>query len=116
MERKQEIEDQISAALQSAKNMEQAELPFGFSDKVLNKMRSKSRVRIMYNFSPYLRVAAVFVIIIVNVFTLRLFIESQPKQSPAQYVTIKDFVNDYQLSDGNEELITTNKVPGHEQP
>ena len=34
-------------------------------------------------------------------------------QSPAQFVTIRDFVNDYQINDTNDELLTVN-TPAHE--
>lgn len=116
METKQNIEDQINAALQSAKNIQQSELPYGFSDRLMNKMQAKSNVRWMYTISPLLRIAAVFIIIIINVLTLRLALSPQPAAVAQPYVTIKDFVKDYQINDGNEELLTSNNTPLHEQP
>ncbi len=115
MDRKQDIEDNINAALQAAGKIQPSELPNGFSERVANKLHAQNKVRMLYNIAPLLRVAAVFVLIIINVFTLRLFTEGQPKQATAQYVTIKDFVNEYQINDGSEDLLTTNTSP-YEQP
>jgi hypothetical protein len=114
MERKTDIEDQINAALQSAKSIEPSDLPYGFSERVANRLHSQNNVRRLYNIAPLLRVAAVFVIIIINVLTLRLTTDGQPKQTATQYVTLKDFVNEYQINDASEELLTTN-IPTHEQ-
>ena len=114
METKPNIEDQINAALQSAKNIQPVELPFGFSDKVVNKLEAKDNVRKLYTVSPLLKMAAMFIIILINIFTLRLALSPQQTQSPAQYATIKDFVSEYQINnDVNEELLTTN-TPAHE--
>jgi hypothetical protein len=114
METKPNIEDQVNRALESVKNIQPAELPFGFSDRVIVKLHAKpANVRSMYTISPILKVAAVFILILINIFTLRLALSPQPVQSPAQYVTIKDFVNDYQVNDANVELLTINK-PAHE--
>ena len=116
METKTNIEEQINRAFESVKNTEPVELPFGFSDRVMNKLHEKpNNVRSIYSMSPLLKVAAVFILILVNVFTLRLaFFSPQPVQNPTQYVTtINDFVNDYQINDTNEELVTLN-TPAHE--
>lgn len=116
METNRNIEDQVNAALQAAKNIQPAELTFGFSDRVMNRVHTKSNVRWLYNVSPLLRVAAVFVIIIINMLTLKLAFTTQPAPSAPQYISFKDFVNDYQINDGSEELLTTNNTPVHEQP
>jgi hypothetical protein len=114
METKHNIEDQINAALQSARNILPVELPYGFSDKVMNRLHTKeNNVRSVFTLSPLVRIAALFILIIVNMFTLKLALSPQPVQNPAQFVTIKDFVNDYQINDTNEELLTTN-TPAHE--
>jgi len=116
METKQDIEDQINRAFESVKNTEPIELPSGFSDKVLAKLHAQpTYIRSMYTISPLLKVAAIFILILVNIFTLRLALSPQPTTAPTQYVTIKDFVNDYQINDANEELLTIN-TPPHEQP
>lgn len=114
METKPDIEDLINKALNSVKNTEPVELPFGFSDKVMRKLQAKeNNVRSLYSISPLLKVAAMLVIILINVFTLKLALSSQPAQSPTQYVTIKDFVNGYHINDSNEDLLTVN-TPAHE--
>lgn len=114
METKQNIEDSINRALNSVKNTEPVELPFGFSDRVMNKIHAKeNNVRSLYTISPLLKVAAMLILILVNVFTLKLALSSQPTQSPTQYVTIKDFVNDYHIYDTSEDLLTVN-TPAHE--
>lgn len=117
METRPDIEEQINRAFNSVKNTESVELPFGFADKVMNKIHAneRGRVRNMYTISPLLKVAAMVVLIVVNVFTIKLALNSgsQPAQSPAQYGTIKDFVNNYQMNDANEELLTVN-TPNHE--
>ncbi len=114
MERKPDIEDQINATLAAAKNIPPSELPDGFSDRVMNRV-SVRPVRSMYTISPLLKIAAVFIIIIINVFTLRLALSPQPVQG-TPYVTIKDFVNEYQINDANEEIVTTTySTPAHEQ-
>jgi hypothetical protein len=115
METKPDIEDQINAALQSAKNIQPVELPYGFSERVVSRLQRKDNVRSLYTLSPLLKVAAIFILILINVFTLRLALSPQPVQSPAQYVTIKDFVNEYQINDPNEELLTTANTTTHEQ-
>ena len=116
METNQNIENEINRAFNSVKNTEPVELPFGFADKVMNKLHTKQdNVRSLFTISPFLKVAAVFVLIFINVFTLRLALSPQPTQSPAQYTTttINDFVNDNQINDTNEELLTIN-TPAHE--
>lgn len=114
METKPNIEDLINKALSSVKNTEPVELPFGFSDRVMNKLHAKeNNVRSLYTISPLLKAAAMVVLILVNVFTLKLALSSQPTQSPAQYATIKDFVNGYNFNDANEDLLTVN-TPAHE--
>jgi hypothetical protein len=116
MEMKPEIEDQIKATLQSAKSMSPSELPYGFSDRVMNKLQEKNNnVRSIYILSPLLRVAAVFILVVINVITLRLALSPQPAQSTVQYGTIKDFVNEYQINDAGEEVVITN-TPTYEQP
>jgi hypothetical protein len=114
METNPNIEDQINRALKSVNNIEPVELPFGFSDRVINRLHTQqNNVRSIYTISPLLKVAAVFVLILINIFTLRLALSPQPTQSPAQFVTIRDFVNDYQINDTNDELLTVN-TPAHE--
>src|ERR1700677_2192230 len=115
METNKNIEDQINRALNSVKNTEPVESPFDFADKVMNKVHSKEdNVRHLYSMPPFLKVAAVFVLMLINVFTLKLALSSQPAQAPVQYsTTINDFVNDYQLNDANVELLTAN-TPSHE--
>lgn len=114
METKSNIEDQINAALKSAKRIQSVELPDGFSEKVMNRLHQKdNNVRSIFSFSPLLRVAAIFILILINVFTLRLALSPQPTQNAAQYVTIKDFVNEYHISDVSEQVATTN-TPAHE--
>jgi len=116
METKHNIEDQINAALQSAKNIQPAELPYGFSDRVMNKLHAKEdNVRSIFTLTPFLRVAAIFILVMINVFTLRLALSPAPVQNPAQFATIKDFVNEYQINDVNEDLATANTTT-HEQP
>jgi len=108
------IEDKVNAALQSVKNIKPAELPEGFSDRVVSRLHEKdNNVRSMFVFSPLLKVAAVFILILVNVFTLRFALSPQPIQNPSQKITIKDFVNEYQINDANEEVAITN-TPAHE--
>jgi hypothetical protein len=116
METKLNIEDQINKALDSIKNIEPVELPFGFSDKVMNKLNSeKNNVRSLYSFSPMLKVAAMITIVLVNVYTLKLALNSNTPlpSAPAQYTSINDFVNEYGINDANYELVTNNK-PAHE--
>ncbi len=114
METKPSIEDQINAALDSAKNIQPSELPYGFSDKVINRLHAKeNNVRPMFTLSPLIRVAAIFILILINVFTLRSVLSPQPMQTPAQFATIKDFVNEYQINDSNDEVVTSN-TPTHE--
>jgi hypothetical protein len=115
METKQNIEEQINTALESVKNIQPVELPYGFSDRVVNRIHVQhTNVRRLYVMPPLLKVAAMLILIIVNVFTLRLIVSPQPTQNPAQYVTIRDFVNEYQINDlANEELLTSN-TPTHE--
>lgn len=114
METKQDIEDQINRAFDSVKNTESVELPSGFSDRVLIKLHAQpAHVRKMYTISPLLKVAALFILILVNIFTLRLALSQQTTPAPAQYVSIKDFDNEYQINDTNEELLSLN-TPTHE--
>ena len=114
MEMKANIEDQINAALESAKKIQPVELPYGFPDKVMNRVHAKEdNVRPMFIISPLFKVAAIFILILINVFTLRQVLTPQPVQNPVQYGTIKDFVNEYQINDSNEEVVTTN-TPAHE--
>src|SRR5579863_10181288 len=106
MEMKPDIEEQIKATLQSAKGISPCELPYGFSDRVLNKLQeNNNNVRNIYTLSPLWRVAAVFILIVINVITLRLALSPQPAQSTVQYGTIKDFVNEYQINDAGEEVV-----------
>jgi hypothetical protein len=125
METNPNIEDQINKALQSVKNTEPVELPFGFSERVMNKLHSEkgaietqqNNVRSFFHTaSPLLKLAAVFILIIVNIFTLRLILSPQPAQSTTQYATVKDFVDQFQINenDVSEDLLTTN-TPTHEQ-
>jgi hypothetical protein len=112
METNPNIEDQINRAFNSVKNNNPVELSPDFSDRVIAKLHAKpDNVRRMYTISPLLKIAAVFVLILINIFTLRLALSPQPAQTPAQYVTIKDFVNDYQVNDANLELLTINNTP-----
>jgi hypothetical protein len=117
MERKPDIEDQINAAINSAKSIQSADLPFGFSDKVVHKLHLQhgNNVRSIFTFSPLLRVAAMFILVTINIFALRFALSPQPAQNAVQYGTIKDFVNDYQINDANDALLTSN-LPEHEQP
>ncbi len=113
METRPNIEEQIDAALRSAKSIQPVELSPDFSDRVMNKVHSRGKVRMLYTVSPLLKVAAMFIIILINAFTLRLFLRSEPAQNPAQYATISDFVNEYQINDTGEDVLTLN-IPKHE--
>jgi len=118
MERKMKIEEHVDVAMQSVKGMESSELPYGFSERVVGKLRLQNRnnVRSLYTFSPLLKIAAVFILILINMVTLRLVMGTQQvvqNTSQPQFITLNDFVNDYQINDTNEELITSN-TPAHE--
>jgi hypothetical protein len=116
MKTKPDVEDLINKAFNSVRNTEPFELPYGFEDRVLNRLHAKKdNVRSIYSISPLLKVAAMVVLIVVNALTLKLAFSPQPNQNPPQYATIKDFVNDYQINDANDELATIN-TPAHEQP
>ena len=107
MEKNEQIEENINAALESAKRIKSSELPPDFSDTVMSSLRSPTLVSPNYQL---LRAAAIFILIFVNIWTLRLLFDSQPKQNQATVVSIKDFVNEYQVNDANEEVVTINKV------
>lgn len=109
METNPNIKEQVNKALESVKNVQSIELPYDFADRVVSNLHTKeNNATSLYTLSPLLKVAAVVILIIVNMFTLRLALSPQAAQSPAKYVTIKDFVNGYQINDTNEELITLN--------
>ena len=116
MKTKVDIEEQINKAFNSVKNIEPVELPFGFPDKVMNKLHSrKDNVRSLYTFPSLLKVAAMITIVLVNVYTLKLALTSNNPLPVAsgQYTSINDFVSDYGINDANYELVTVNK-PAHE--
>lgn len=116
METKPDIENQINKAFHSVKNLEPVELPFGFTDKVMNKLHAeKNNVRSLFALSPMLKIAAMITIILVNIYTLNLELSSNtpPPSTTAQYAGINDFVSYYAINDANYELVTINK-PVHE--
>jgi hypothetical protein len=114
MERKMNPADHVNEAFESIKSIQPSELPFGFSDRVVNNLHSQNyEDKSQFHFSPLLRMAAIFVLVLINIFALRLVINTQPAPGPSQYITIKDFVSEYQINDTNDELLTSNS-PAHE--
>ena len=101
MERKHDIENLVSEALNSAKKINQVEVPAFFTDKTMNRIKAEKEHD--YSFSPagLLKIAAVLVLVIMNIYTIRYILNSS-KQETSVTATVSDLVNEYQPGDNSE--------------
>jgi hypothetical protein len=118
MERKQNIEEQIDSILGSAKKIQQVDVPFGFVDKAVQKLRKQQEVETSA-WPAILKIAAVVILVIVNSYTVSYIINS-PSQETQEVIApesdnINALVTEYQASDFNEDILTSN-ITKHEQP
>ncbi|HTA83607.1 MAG TPA: hypothetical protein VK783_11750 [Bacteroidia bacterium] len=114
METDNNIEKDIERVLAAAKNVKPVDAPLLFTEKTMQRIgaeRQASRV------STYalLKVAAVLLLIGLNVYTISRVLET-PLQQPEQVkVSMDDLVKDYQVTDVSNDWLN-NKIQQNEQP
>ena len=113
METKPNIEKQIDSVLESAKNIQPVDVPVGFTDRTMQRLTEEKKK----NSSLYpalLRIAAIFILALVNIYTIDRIVNSPPQQQVSAPAGVNDLVSDYQVNDGTE--ITFEKTTSNEQP
>jgi hypothetical protein len=107
MERRPDIETQINEALNSAKKVQPVEMPAFFTDKTVNRLKASANER--YTFSPavLLKIAAVIVLVCVNVYTIKYVLSGTKQDAAIGTPTVRDLVNEYQPNDTIELTIET---------
>jgi hypothetical protein len=116
MERKHGIEEQIDSILESAKKVQPVEVPFGFADRAMQRLREQKQ-EVTSIWPAILKIAAVIILVVVNSYTVNYIINS-PSQQPQEVsapASVNDLVSDYQVSDINDDILTPNTIE-HEQP
>jgi hypothetical protein len=101
METKPDRNLKVEKTLESAKRVQLTELPFGFEDRIINKLRGAEKQKDTVLYTTLLKVAAIVILLTVNIYTVKYFVNpNQPntKNNP----TISDFINDIQPNDSNE--------------
>jgi hypothetical protein len=103
MQAKPDIESKIKEALESAKRIKTVDAPAFFTDKTVNRLRASAAEKQTFSYTGILKIAAVIMLLLVNVYTIRYVLNSrQPEVIAVNNATIKDFVSEYQPSDANE--------------
>lgn len=101
MERKPDIETKINEALKSVKNVVPVEASAFFTDKTMQKLHTVERGYSL-SYIGLLKIAAVIVLLIVNVYTIQYILNTKQDSVSSATVTVKDVVNEYQPNDGTE--------------
>jgi hypothetical protein len=101
MERNPDIETKINEALESFKKLERVEAPPFFTDKTMQKLHSANRGA-SFSYSGLLKIAAVVVLLAINVYTIQYILNTKQDNVANTTVTVKDVINEYQPNDGTE--------------
>lgn len=126
METNNNIENTIESVLNVAKNIRPVEPPLLFTDKVMYRVSMenhpysspKTTHKTLSNNFLW-KVAAILVLMAVNLYTLSHILESPVEQQEPVNVSINDLVNDYSVSDANTDLssvLMNDKTESNEQP
>ena len=114
METKNNIEREIEKVLYAAKNIKQADLPMSFAEKTMRRINSAKPAPAV---SAYLllKVAAILILVGLNVYTISRLLESPVSQTEQVKVSMDDLVKDYQVTDVSNDWLN-NKTIQNEQP
>jgi hypothetical protein len=107
MERRPNIEDQINEALNSVKKIQPVEAPAFFTDKTVNRLKASANEKYAFSASGLLKIAAVIVLVCVNVYTIKYVLTGSKPDAAASAPTVRDMVNEYQPNDTIELTIET---------
>ena len=103
MENKSNIESKINEVLETARKVQQVETPAFFTDKTLQRLRIAKKEEKNFSKMSLLRVAAVIVLLVINVYTIQYILSSkQQNLASTNTTTVQDLVNDYQPNDRTE--------------
>lgn len=102
MTQKQDIESKIDQTLEVVKKISQVEAPAFFTEKTLNRLRNPKVQRFAFSGMPILKIAAIIVLLIVNVYTIQYIMGTNEESVTDSTITVKDLVNDYQPNDATE--------------
>jgi hypothetical protein len=111
-----DIEKQVEETLGLAKCINAVDVPDGFTDRTMQRI-SVAKTGSSFSATTFLKLAAVFVLICVNIYTIRYVItQPEPQQNVTMSAaTMDDLVNDYQVTDISNEWLNNKLVP-NEQP
>src|ERR1700677_3123490 len=99
MERKQDIESKVNEALNSVKKVQRIEAPAFFTDKTMQKLHA-SQVQNTFSYSGLFKIAAIVVLLMVNVYTIKYILNTNQESTVNTNATsVTDVVNEYQPSD-----------------
>ena len=109
MERKTDIEFKVNEALNSVKKVQRAEAPPFFTDKTMQRLHTVNP-NSAFSYSGLLKVAAIVVLLMVNVYTIKYILNTNQESTVNTNATsVKDVVNEYQPTDATE-LTFENKL------
>jgi hypothetical protein len=114
METNNNIEQEIENVLAAAKNVKPVDTPLLFTEKTMQRIHTEKHEQ---GFSLYsvLKIAAVIVLVGLNVYTISRVLETPLQQSEPVKISMDDLVNDYQVTDVSNEWLN-NKTMQNEQP
>ncbi len=114
METNNNIERDIEKVLDAAKNIKQVDLPISFTEKAMQRISSAKPTPVV---SAYflLKVAAILILVGLNVYTISRLFESPVSQTEQVKVSMDDLVKDYQVTDVSNDWLN-NKTTQNEQP
>lgn len=104
MERKQDIETRVNNTLESVRSIKPVDAPAFFTEKTVSKLRASKKSDYTFTYTGLLKIAAVIVLLIINVYTIQFILGSSKQDNVAENTTatVKDLVNDYQPNDSSE--------------
>jgi len=102
METKPDIETKINETLNGVKRFERVEAPPFFTEKTMQRLHSNNRAA-SFTYSGLLKIAAVAVLLAVNVYTIQYILNTrQDNTVNATATSVTDVVNEYQPTDVTE--------------
>jgi hypothetical protein len=118
METNPNIDKDIERTIGVSKNINLVDAPAMFTQKTMQRI-SVAKQASRFTTSALLKIAAAVILICINAYTINYIFDAPVQQTPVVTTTIDDLVNDYQVTDMNNDWLnnkTSKNQQTHELP
>lgn len=102
METKPNIEARINETLDSAKKLNQVDVPAFFTERTINRLRTSGQDKYAFSYTSVLKMAAAIILLVVNIYTIRYIISPKQENVATTTASVKDLLNEYQPNDAGD--------------